>query len=204
MTPTYINDVAHIGDAVIVDNISNIIEYLPHIWNDILSTNFDFFSGFNIFQTKFLKFMKNSIDNNFKYIIITNLENLYNNVTFNLNNIKIEFFNCVYNNNIFSIQIPLLDCWRIPNSPINYYFNNFYNNLSFRQYNNDLYIVSFEDFINYLKILHMPTYNICNSQQQQPHISLQIKQLFSDMIFDEKDNMSDSAFKNIMEKISVL
>jgi hypothetical protein len=215
MTPVYL------GETVIIEDICSTIGNFPQTWNQRLNTNLDLFYGFNIFQTKFLKFMKNSINNNCSFIIITNLENLYNVVTSHIDNLKIYYFNYHYNNNNFSIKIPLTNCWLIPSLPINTSLSHFYSTLDIND-NNNFIILSFEDYIRYLKLLYnmnfpsnlSPVDNIFltdSNPSGSSHLSvcelsvpLQLKHLLSDMIFDEKDNMTDNAFKTIMEKISAL
>lgn len=194
----------YFSDTVVIDDISAIIGNFPQRWNERLNTNNDLFYGFNIFQTQFLKFMKISIINNCSFIVITNLENLYNDVTFNLNYLKISYFNYCYNNNNFSIKLPLTNCWKIPSEPIYNNLNGFYNNLNINLNNNYNFItLSFEDYIQYIKIIYniTPSIVIADSESSIP---MHIKIMLADIIFDEKDNMSDSAFKNILEKISTL
>lgn len=218
MTPDYFRE------TVIIEDICSIIGNYPQIWDQRLNTNLDLFYGFNIFQTNFLKFMKNSIDNNCSFIIITNLQNLYNDVTYNINNLKIHYFNYPYNNNNFSIKIPLTNCWKIPSVPINSSLSHFYSTLdiNLNNDNTNFIILSFEDYIHYLKLLDnmnlpsnlSPVDNILLTDSNptgssqfsvsELSVSLQLKQLLSDIIFDEKDNMTDNAFKSIMEKISAL
>jgi len=228
MTPDY-----YCG-GVIINDISAIIGNFPQRWNDRLNTNLDLFSGFNIFQTKILKFMENSIDNNYSFIIITNLENLYNEVTSNITNLEIYYFNYSYNNNNFSIKIPLTNCWKIPSVPINTNNNAFYTSLS-GFYNRldinsnirfeDYILLSFEEYILYIRIINdnrqISVFNNNNSNNNsnmydsiptgyssesscELSIPMRLKLLISDIIFEEKDNMTDSAFKNILEQISTL
>jgi len=212
-------------ETYIIEDICSTIGNFPQTWNQRLNTNLDLFYGFNIFQTKFLKLMKNSINNNCSFIIITNLVNLYNVVTSYIDNLKIYYFNYPYNNNNFSIKIPLTNCWKIPSVPINTSLSHFYNTLDINLNNinnNNFIILSFENYIQYLKLLDnmnfpsnlSPNDNILLTDSNptgsshlsicELSVSLQLKHLLSDMIFDEKDNMTDNAFKTIMEKISAL
>lgn len=194
------------NNAIIINDIISLVEYLPHEWDTIINDKFHFFANLNIFQTKIVQFIETQIDIGIANVIITNIDNYFDIVYNNLHFLKIKFSRINFNNSVYSICIPTSQCWAIPivNSiNNNNIINNFYNNLisenNIIRRTNDYFIISLQHYIYYLNIIN-------NNIQSTHNISLpiHIKQTLSDIIFDHKEDMSDSAFRTIMEKISAL
>ena len=194
--------------SILVENFHDIYAYL-HVNLDSSEINLnlpvqnhnDFFYGFTIVQISLLKFFNNSISNNFFLIVFTNLELNYDFLTKNLMYLNINYLHYTFNDNPYSIQINLNDCWKIPPGPITKQLNNFYNEY-FNQIlntndniNDEHFTITFCKYVEYLKVLHNIKYE---------NLSMDKKQLLSDLIFEHKDNMTDFAFVDIMEKIANL
>lgn len=169
--------------------------------NHSIQNHNDFFYGFSIFQISLLKFLKYYISNNISFIVFTNLESNFDFFIENLIYLNISYFTLNFNNNPYSIQIDLNKCWTIPSVPITIQLNDFYNNLLnqlLNTYDNIIdedFKLTFNQYIDYLKNLHNIKYEC---------IPIDKKQLLSDLIYEHKDNMTDFAFLDIMEKIANL
>lgn len=193
------------NNAIIINDIISFVEYLPHEWDTIINDNFHFFAYLNIFQTKILQFIQTQIDNDVANVIITNIDNYYHIVYNNLNFLRIKFYRINFNNTDYSIRIPISQCLSIPavNNINNHILNDFYNNLTSEnnivRRTNDYFIVSLQHYIYYLNVINNNIQSTNNSS-----IPIDIKQTLSDIIFEHNRDMTDSAFRAIMEKIAAL
>ena len=190
--------------AIIINDIISIIGHHPYDWNDIINDNYHFFANLNIFQTRILQFIQEQIDiGDVSNIIITNIDEFFDIISNNLQYLKIEFYKITFQKSNSSICIPIFQCWSIPSSPHSLILNNFYNNLisenNIIRWGVDYFIISLNHYICYLNIINNNNNNNNNNSN-----STNIKYELSDIIFDQKDNMTDSAFKIIMEKIAAL
>jgi len=120
------------------------------------------------------------------------------------------------NNNIIvtDIHIPTLNVWSIPDHRISTprvynfnpdVFNNFYNTLSvgFNVLNNDCIIVSMQDYIKFRKIWNnaITAFYDITFPTTITHNNNKLKHKLSDMIFDNKEKLTDSVYKDFMETI---
>lgn len=201
--------------SIIIDDL---YQYFSEPLNSLVLDQSDIFFNFTIFQSFICNFIDDFKKYNFENVIITNIKtqdvSLINN---NLLYLKLNFFKIKLDNDtIFkSFRISIINCWSVPsqhygNIDLNS-FNNFFNSHSIFHINN-LYILTLPIYLDWLNLFwfynNFYFNNNINTDYSEYNnhcvFNLQHKQTFSNIIFDNKDNMSDCAFMNMMEAIQLL
>tara|TARA_B100000035_G_C21023050_1_gene564876 strand:+ start:406 stop:1185 length:780 start_codon:yes stop_codon:yes gene_type:complete len=199
--------------------IDDLYQYFSEPLNSLVLDQSDIFFYFTIFQSFICNFIDDLKKYNFENVIITNIKTQdISLITNNLLYLKLNFFKIKFDNDtIFkSFRISIINCWSVPSQQYDYIdlnsFNHFFYSRNIMN-NNNLYILTLPIYLDWLNFfwfynnfhfnnnIHI---NYSEHNNNSCIFNLQHKQAFSNIIFDNKDNMPDSTFMNIMEAIKLL